>query len=91
LYVRVAVGPGADQRLRGDEGRYRQINDAHRRHFAAMNTPLGSVGVAARDRSEVLDGFAPYRDAVDLPIVRALAQPDSALVEVAQAAAPLGG
>jgi alkanesulfonate monooxygenase SsuD/methylene tetrahydromethanopterin reductase-like flavin-dependent oxidoreductase (luciferase family) len=88
LYVRVAVGAGADERLRVDEGRYRVINDAQRRHFAAMNTPLGSVGVAANGRLEVLDGLAPYQRAVDLPIVRALAHPATALLEVARSAAP---
>ena len=89
LYVRVAVGAGAEQRLRADEGRYREINDAQRRHFAAMNTPLGSVGIAVPERSRVLEGLAPYRQVVDLPIVRALAPPDSALLEVARAAAPV--
>ena len=88
LYVRVAVGAGAEERLRVDEGRYRVINDAHRRHFAAMNTPLGSVGVAAHGRPEVLDGLVPYQRAVDLPIVRALAHPSMALLEVARASAP---
>ena len=73
LYVRVAVGSGASQRLRAEEGRYRTINEGHRRHFAAMDVPLGSVGVAAPDRRGVLDGFRPYESAVDLPIVRVLA------------------
>ena len=59
-YVRVAVGPGARQRLRDEEGRYRNINEAHRQHFEAMDVPLGSVGVAASARPEVLDGLAPY-------------------------------
>jgi alkanesulfonate monooxygenase SsuD/methylene tetrahydromethanopterin reductase-like flavin-dependent oxidoreductase (luciferase family) len=89
LYVRVAVGSGASQRLRAEEGRYRTINEGHRRHFAAMDVPLGSVGVAAPDRHGVLDGFRPYELAVDLPIVRVLADADAAsLVAVAEAAAP---
>jgi hypothetical protein len=67
------------------------INDSQRRHFAAMNTPLGSVGVAVHGRPEVLDGLVPYRRAVDLPIVRALAHPAAALLEVARAAAPTQG
>ena len=45
LYVRVAVGSGAQEQLRDDEGRYRNINEGHRQHFAAMDVPLGSVGV----------------------------------------------
>jgi alkanesulfonate monooxygenase SsuD/methylene tetrahydromethanopterin reductase-like flavin-dependent oxidoreductase (luciferase family) len=71
-YVRVAVGTGSQQRLREEEGRYRGINEAHRRHFEAMNAPLGSVGVAASTRSQVLEGLAPYQSALDLPIARLL-------------------
>ena len=87
LYVRVAVGEGADQRLLADESRYREITEGHRRHFAAMNTPLGSVGVAATDRPGAVDRLEPYRHAVDMTIVRALAPADAALVDVARAAA----
>jgi alkanesulfonate monooxygenase SsuD/methylene tetrahydromethanopterin reductase-like flavin-dependent oxidoreductase (luciferase family) len=61
LYVRVAVGPGASQRLRAEEGRYRTINEGHRKHFAAMDVPLGTVGVAAPGRPGVLDGLHAYR------------------------------
>jgi alkanesulfonate monooxygenase SsuD/methylene tetrahydromethanopterin reductase-like flavin-dependent oxidoreductase (luciferase family) len=88
LYVRVAVGPGAAERLCVEESRYREISDGQRRHFAAMNTPLGSVGVAAPGRSGVLDQLAPYTSAVDLTIVRALAPDDRSLLAVARAAAP---
>jgi alkanesulfonate monooxygenase SsuD/methylene tetrahydromethanopterin reductase-like flavin-dependent oxidoreductase (luciferase family) len=89
LYVRVAVGPGASRRLRAEEGRYRTINEGHRKHFAAMDVPLGSVGVAAPGRPDVLARIHSYRSAVDLPIVRVLADPDVAsLVAVAEAAAP---
>ena len=56
-YVRVAVGPGSQQRLRDEEGHYRTINEAHRKHFEAMDVPLGSVGVAASTRSEVLQDW----------------------------------
>ena len=89
LYVRVAVGPRASQRLRAEEARYRTINDGHRRHFDAMDVPLGSVGVAAPARPGVLDGLRPYRSAVDLPIVRVLAAANAlSLVAVAEAAGP---
>jgi len=88
-YVRVAVGAGSLQRLRDAEGFYRTVNEGHRRHFEAMDVPLGSVGVAASSRPEVLDALAPYRSALDLLIVRVLADRDAtALVEVADAAAP---
>lgn len=86
LYVRVAVGPGADQRLQHEEGRYRGFDPEH---FAAMDVPLGSVGVAGSGRSAVVENLAPYRLAVDLPIVRVLADRDLAsLCAVAEAAAP---
>jgi alkanesulfonate monooxygenase SsuD/methylene tetrahydromethanopterin reductase-like flavin-dependent oxidoreductase (luciferase family) len=88
-YVRVAVGPGSGNRLRAEEGRYRTINEGHRKHFQAMNAPLGTVGVAAAARDEAMDGLAPYQEALDLPIVRVLADRDPvALAAVAEAAAP---
>jgi alkanesulfonate monooxygenase SsuD/methylene tetrahydromethanopterin reductase-like flavin-dependent oxidoreductase (luciferase family) len=88
-YVRVAVGPGSLQRLRLEESRYRKIDDRHRNHFTAMNAPVGSVGVAASTRSEVQDRLAPYQAALDLPIVRVLANNDSSsLTAVVDAAAP---
>ena len=86
LYVRVAVGPDATQRLHGEEGRYRRLTAAH---FEEMDVPFGTVGVAAAERSEVVEALAPYRQAVDLTIVRVLADGDvSSLVAVAEAAAP---
>jgi alkanesulfonate monooxygenase SsuD/methylene tetrahydromethanopterin reductase-like flavin-dependent oxidoreductase (luciferase family) len=91
-YVRVAVGSGSLQRLRDDEGRYREINEGHREHFAAMDVPLGSVGVAAPARPGVVQGLEPYRSAVDLPIARLLARTDLAsLTAAAEAAALYGG
>jgi alkanesulfonate monooxygenase SsuD/methylene tetrahydromethanopterin reductase-like flavin-dependent oxidoreductase (luciferase family) len=88
-YVRVAVGPGATKRLRDEEGRYRTKNDNHRRHFATMDVELGSIGVAASTRAQVLDALARYDAALDLPIARVLAVSDAAsLRAVAAAAAP---
>ena len=59
-YVRVAVGSGSLQRLRDEERHYRNINDNHRKHFAAMNVPLGSVGVTAPTPPQVRrDGAVP--------------------------------
>jgi alkanesulfonate monooxygenase SsuD/methylene tetrahydromethanopterin reductase-like flavin-dependent oxidoreductase (luciferase family) len=88
-YVRVAVGPDAGRRLREEEGFYRTINEGHRKHFAAMDVPLGSVGIAASQRSEVIDALAPYHSALDLPIVRVLADADpNSLHTVVDAAAP---
>ena len=80
---------GASRRLRDEENRYRNINDGHRRHFEAMDVPLGSVGVAASTRSEVLDGLASYHAVLDLPIARVLAADEAdSLRAVALAAAP---
>jgi hypothetical protein len=85
LYIRVAVGGGAAQRLRDEEGRYRRMAAAH---FAAMDAPPGAVGVAGSAHHDVVEALAPYRSAVDLPIVRVLAGDDLAsLVDVAEAAA----
>lgn len=86
LYVRVAVGGDAPTRLHEEESRYRRLAAAH---FESMNVPLGTVGLAGRTRPDVLEGLAPYRSVVDLPIVRVLAGDDLAsLVDVAEAAAP---
>jgi alkanesulfonate monooxygenase SsuD/methylene tetrahydromethanopterin reductase-like flavin-dependent oxidoreductase (luciferase family) len=88
-YIRVAVGTGSLQRLRDEERRYRNINERHRQHFAAMNVPLGSVGVAASTRPAVQQRLARYQSALDLPIVRVLANEDAtSLAAVADAAAP---
>ena len=88
-YVRVAVGDGAADRLRREEGRYRRINEGHRRHFEALGVPPGTVGGAAADREGVAAGLEPYRTALDLTIVRVLGGPDPAsLLAVADAAAP---
>jgi alkanesulfonate monooxygenase SsuD/methylene tetrahydromethanopterin reductase-like flavin-dependent oxidoreductase (luciferase family) len=88
-YVRVAVGSGSLQRLRDEERRYRNINEDHCRHFAAMDVPLGSVGVAASTRPEVYKRLGAYESALDLTIVRVLANEDAtSLAAVADAAAP---
>jgi len=82
-YVRVAVGSGSLERLRDEEGYYRNVNEGHRKHFEAMDVQLGSVGVAASTRPEVLEGLAPYHSAVDLPIARVLAEHDAASLRAA--------
>jgi hypothetical protein len=51
-----------------------------------MGVPVGS---AASQRSDVLNALAPYHAALDLPVVRVLADTDRALLSaVADAAAP---
>lgn len=86
-YVRVAVGAGSRQRLRDEERYYRTLNEGHRKHFEAMAVPLGSVGVAASTRSEVLEALEPYHSALDLPIARVLAEWDAASLRAAATAA----
>ena len=86
-YVRVAIGPDSLQRLRAAERKYRNINEAHRQHFIAMDVPLGSVGVAAATRTEALHGLAPYHAALELPIARLVADTDPASLYAAAAAA----
>lgn len=86
-YVRVAVGPGATRRLRAEEDFYRTINEAHREHFAGMAVPVGSVGIAASKRPELLERLAPYHCALDLPIVRVLAEADAPSLSAAVGAA----
>jgi hypothetical protein len=83
------VGSGSLQRLRHEESHYRNVSEGHREHFEAMDVPLGSVGVVASARPEVLEGLAPYHSAVDLPIARILAEYDAtSLSAAADAAAP---
>ena len=86
-YVRVAVGSGSLHRLRDEEGYYRNSNEGHRKHFEAMDVQLGSVGVAASARPEVLEGLAPYQSTLDLPIARVLAEHDATSLRTAAIAA----
>jgi alkanesulfonate monooxygenase SsuD/methylene tetrahydromethanopterin reductase-like flavin-dependent oxidoreductase (luciferase family) len=86
LYVRVAVGRDATQRLGDEESRYRRMAPAH---FATMDASAGAVGIAGSAHRDVAERLAGYRSAVDLPIVRVLAAADLAsLVAVVEAAAP---
>ena len=88
-YVRVAVGPGAQERLDAMEGRYRTLTPGQAAHFAALDVSLGTVGVAEPTAAGVRAGLAPYEPALDLTIARVLAEPDAAaLAAVADAAAP---
>ena len=88
-YVRVAVGPGAQERLDAMEGRYRTLTPGQAAHFAALDVPLGTVGVAEPAAAGVREGLAPYAPALDLTIARVLAEPEAAALDaVAEAAAP---
>jgi alkanesulfonate monooxygenase SsuD/methylene tetrahydromethanopterin reductase-like flavin-dependent oxidoreductase (luciferase family) len=88
-YVRVAVGPDAEQRLAKEESFYRGLHQGYIRHFEALDAAPGTVGIAARDPDEVPDRLAAYEPAIDHVVVRALAHADLAsLSAVAAAAAP---
>lgn len=88
-YVRVAVGDGASDRLRDVERTYRAIDEGHRKHFAALDMPLGTVGIAAESGSDVRSRLGDYRQALDLPIVRVVSEPQrDAIRAVVEAAAP---
>ena len=50
-YVRTAVGSDAPARLAKEESFYRDLHDGYRNHFARLNEPEGTVGVAAGRRS----------------------------------------
>ena len=87
-YVRTAVGPDAAERLAKEESFYRDLHDGYRNHFARLEEPPGTVGVAAVDREaagEELSRYAP----LDVIVVRALASASlEAMTTLAEAAAP---
>ena len=90
-YVRTAVGADAKERLAKEEGFYRDLHDGYRNHFARLDEPEGTVGVAEVSEFAVQAKLAEYEKALDVVVVRGLA---SATVEgmtaVAGAAAPGG-
>ena len=88
-YVRVAVGPGARERLAAEASRYARI-PAYARSFAAMAVDPGSVGIAAEDPRDVAAALAPYREVLDETVVRALpaANDAASVLAVARAAGP---
>jgi alkanesulfonate monooxygenase SsuD/methylene tetrahydromethanopterin reductase-like flavin-dependent oxidoreductase (luciferase family) len=90
-YVRVAVGPDARGRLLKEESFYRQLHQGYIRHFESLGREPGTVGVAAEDPASVQAELAPYEQAIDCVVVRALAHADvESLEAVALAAAPRG-
>jgi alkanesulfonate monooxygenase SsuD/methylene tetrahydromethanopterin reductase-like flavin-dependent oxidoreductase (luciferase family) len=87
-YVRTAVGDDAADRLAKEESFYRDLHDGYRNHFARLDEPAGTVGVAAPDPDIAQKLLAAYT-ALDTVVVRGLS---SAKVEpmlaLAEAAAP---
>jgi alkanesulfonate monooxygenase SsuD/methylene tetrahydromethanopterin reductase-like flavin-dependent oxidoreductase (luciferase family) len=87
-YVRTAVGADAAERLAREESFYRDLHAGYRKHFARIDQPLGSVGVAAADRDEAQNALDRFR-ALDVVVVRGLASASvDAMTALAEAAAP---
>jgi alkanesulfonate monooxygenase SsuD/methylene tetrahydromethanopterin reductase-like flavin-dependent oxidoreductase (luciferase family) len=87
-YVRTAVGPDAAERLTKEESFYRDLHDGYRNHFARLDEPEGSVGIAAADPEQARTALAAY-EALDVPVVRGLASANlEAMGAVAEAVAP---
>jgi len=87
-YVRTAVGDDAPARLAKEESFYRDLHDGYRNHFARLDEPEGTVGVAAPDASGAQKALASYT-ALDTAVVRGLASATvEAMSDVATAAAP---
>ncbi len=85
-YVRVAVGPDAAQRLRGEMDRYARHSPAYARAFAAQRD---AVGVAVDDPRSLRAALLPYRAVLDCCIVRGLPDGDAIddWLRIAEAAA----
>jgi alkanesulfonate monooxygenase SsuD/methylene tetrahydromethanopterin reductase-like flavin-dependent oxidoreductase (luciferase family) len=87
-YVRTAVGDDAAERLAKEEAFYRDLHDGYRNHFARLDEPEGTVGVAAADPPSAQDALAAY-EALDVLVVRGLARATTeAMTALAEAAAP---
>jgi alkanesulfonate monooxygenase SsuD/methylene tetrahydromethanopterin reductase-like flavin-dependent oxidoreductase (luciferase family) len=87
-YVRTAVGDDAAARLAKEESFYRDLHDGYRNHFARLDEPEGTVGVAAADAEMSQEGLAAYA-ALDTVVVRGLASASvDAMTALAGAAAP---
>lgn len=85
LYLRTAIGAGAESRLRAEMDRY--ARSAHyARAFAAQRGRL--VGVAV-DRGGIREALEPYRSLVDTLVIRGLPATDDVdrWLEIASAAA----
>jgi alkanesulfonate monooxygenase SsuD/methylene tetrahydromethanopterin reductase-like flavin-dependent oxidoreductase (luciferase family) len=87
-YVRTAVGPDAAARLAKEESFYRDLHDGYRNHFARLNEPEGTVGIAASDSADAQQQLSAY-EPLDTIVVRGLASAKAEpMIAVAEAAAP---
>ncbi len=87
-YVRVAVGPGAEERLAAEIARNMRSGESYAQQIQEQGP--GLIGVACEDPAELGAALAPYRVALDSCVVRALPDADDvdAWLTVARAAAP---
>ena len=87
-YVRTAVGPGADGRLRAEMDRYARVGEHYARAFAEQAGRLIGVAVESDDVGAVATALEPYRSVVDTVVVRGLPATDAvdAWLELARAA-----
>ncbi|HJX32937.1 MAG TPA: hypothetical protein VJ257_01935, partial [Solirubrobacterales bacterium] len=87
-YVRTAVGPDAAERLAKEESFYRDLHDGYRNHFARLEEPEGTVGVAAPDADTAQKSLAAY-EALDTIVVRGLTSAKvDPMLALAEATAP---
>jgi alkanesulfonate monooxygenase SsuD/methylene tetrahydromethanopterin reductase-like flavin-dependent oxidoreductase (luciferase family) len=90
-YVRTAVGDDAAERLAKEEAFYRDLHDGYRNHFARLDEPEGTVGVAAADPDGAQRALAGYEGPLDTVVVRGLASANvEAMTTLAEAASPAG-
>jgi alkanesulfonate monooxygenase SsuD/methylene tetrahydromethanopterin reductase-like flavin-dependent oxidoreductase (luciferase family) len=87
-YVRTAVGPDAGERLTKEESFYRELHAGYANHFARIDQPVGTVGIAVAGRDEAQRELEQF-EALDVVVVRALASASvEAMTALAEAAAP---
>lgn len=75
-YVRLAVGPGADERLVKEGARYAAI-PAYGAHFQRMGVKPEATAIAATTAADVPKALAAWRGAVDEVVVRAITAQDT--------------
>lgn len=89
LYLRTAIGSGAEARLRADMDRYASYGRHYARAFEAQPHRLVGVAVESRAPEELAAALAPYRSLVDTLVIRALPADDGidAWLEIASCVA----
>jgi alkanesulfonate monooxygenase SsuD/methylene tetrahydromethanopterin reductase-like flavin-dependent oxidoreductase (luciferase family) len=88
-YIRVALGPGADERLQQEANRYAGI-PAYAANFARMGLKPVETAIAAATPDAVRRGLAQWDGIVDQAIIRSITAKDTVEENLAlvRAAAP---